>query len=609
MNTQIILVVDDALPNLHLLSVVLNRRGYRVVTATTGAEALHQVRQAPPSLIILDMILPDMDGFSVYQQLQANPDLQAIPVIFASALNPTAELRQEHPELAHVPWLAKPFLINELLQYVETALQSAAAAAPPAAEQPKAIPPEAYVAHLAQPVWGTILIVDDTPDNLNLLSRILADYGYTIRTAATGSRALRSIANELPDLILLDIMLPDLSGYEISKQLKYDTATAHIPIIFISALDSLEDKLRAFQMGGVDYITKPFQSGEVLARVHTHLMLRDSMRQLEQRNQQLHLLNQIGAIGLQARSSDDFWESILPLLYTLFATKDIAFYRYDGILNQLLTVSAPLYIWDEPQVFTPQSCAAMGPQKRYQCSASDPSRRCCRMGSSATAETSLDTLCMQISTPSLVFGVLHLRYPADSLRNDPRLASLVETTCNLLALTFARLHEYTNLYMKSIVDPVTGLFNRQYFNELIRREVERSQLNSQPTSMIRFELDHFARYTEQHGSRATDQMLSHLGDLLRRTLRVTDLACRIGADDFAVVLPNTTVDEATQQAEQLRQAIALLEPHEQITASLGVAATQPSGTSLLQFLYAVEHAVQAAKQRGRNQVVQADAAH
>ncbi|NJL04088.1 MAG: response regulator [Chloroflexaceae bacterium] len=302
MNTQIILVVDDALPNLHLLSVVLNRRGYRVVTASSGAEALHQVRQTPPNLIILDMMLPDMDGFSVYQQLQATPDQQAIPVIFASALTPTATLRQQHPELAHVPWLAKPFMINDLVQYVETALQSAAAAAaaPPAAEQPKAIPPEAYGADLAQPVWGTILIVDDTPDNLNLLSRILADYGYTIRTAATGARALRSIASEPPDLILLDIMLPDLSGYEISKQLKHNTATAPIPIIFISALDSLEDKLRAFQMGGVDYITKPFQSAEVLARVQTHLMLRDSVRQLERRNQQLHLLNQIGAVGLQA---------------------------------------------------------------------------------------------------------------------------------------------------------------------------------------------------------------------------------------------------------------------------------------------------------------------
>ncbi len=607
MNTQIILVVDDALPNLHLLSVVLNRRGYQVITATSGAEALHHVSQTRPNLIILDMMLPDMDGFSVYQQLQANPSYQAIPVIFASALDPTTTLRQQYPELARVPWLAKPFMINELVQYVETALQSAAAA-PPTAEQTKAIAPNVNVAHLAQPVWGTILIVDDTPDNLNLLSRILTEYGYTIRTAATGARALRSIASEPPDLILLDIMLPDLNGYEISKQIKQNSTTASIPIIFISALDSLEDKLWAFQMGGVDYITKPFQSAEVLARVHVHLMLRNSLRQLERRNQQLYLLNQIGAVGLQARSNDDFWESILPLLYTLLETKAIAFYRYDAILNQLLTISAPFYIWDEPQMFTPQSCPAMSFQQRYQCLASDPSRQCCRVGSMAESETSLDTICMQISTPSLVFGLLHLRYPADSLRNNPRLASLVDTTCNLIALTFARLQEHTNLYMQSIVDPVTGLFNQHYFNELVQREVDRSQINHQPVSVIRFELDHVARYTEQHGSRATDQILVRVGDLLRHMLRATDFACRVGVDDFAIVLPNTTMSDATQQAERLRQAIARLEPHAQITASLGVATTHPSGTSLGQLLYAVESAVQVAKQRGRNHVAQADPA-
>ncbi|NJL04089.1 MAG: GGDEF domain-containing protein [Chloroflexaceae bacterium] len=230
------------------------------------------------------------------------------------------------------------------------------------------------------------------------------------------------------------------------------------------------------------------------------------------------------------------------------------------------------------------------------------------MGRMAEPEASLDTICAQISTTSFVFGVLHLRYPADSLRDNPRLASIVDTTCNLLALTFACLQEHTNLYMQSIVDPVSGLFNRQYFNELVQREVDRSQYNRQPISVIRFELDHFARYTEQYGSRATDQMLVRVGDLLRHTLRVTDFACRLGVDDFAVVLPNTTGGDAIQQAEQLRQALALLEPHEQITASLGVATTHPSGTSLVQLLYAVESAVQAAKQRGRNQVAQADPA-
>ncbi len=135
---------------------------------------------------------------------------------------------------------------------------------------------------------ANILVVDDTPENLQLLVRILKEMDYQVRPASNGPNALAGVKAEPPDLILLDIKMPDMSGYEVCKQLKSDEHTQDIPVIFTSALNEVIDKVKAFSVGGVDFITKPFQAEEVLARVQTHLYLRYLQKQLEAQNENLH---------------------------------------------------------------------------------------------------------------------------------------------------------------------------------------------------------------------------------------------------------------------------------------------------------------------------------
>ncbi len=125
-----------------------------------------------------------------------------------------------------------------------------------------------------------ILIVDDTPDNLRLLTNMLTDQGYRVRPAPSGAHALATTLKERPDLILLDIMMPGMDGYAVCHALKADKQTRDIPIIFLSALNELEDKMKGFEVGGVDYITKPFHEKEVLLRVETHLRIRNLQRKL-----------------------------------------------------------------------------------------------------------------------------------------------------------------------------------------------------------------------------------------------------------------------------------------------------------------------------------------
>ncbi|HCA98148.1 MAG TPA: hybrid sensor histidine kinase/response regulator [Cyanobacteria bacterium UBA9226] len=134
---------------------------------------------------------------------------------------------------------------------------------------------------------GNILIVDDTPENLQVLSATLSERGYKVRGVIKGQMAIRAAKSAPPDLILLDIRMPEMDGYEVCQRLKADPQTHDIPIVFISALDEVLDKVKAFQAGGVDYITKPFQVEEVLARVENQLMICRLSHKLQEQNQKL----------------------------------------------------------------------------------------------------------------------------------------------------------------------------------------------------------------------------------------------------------------------------------------------------------------------------------
>jgi diguanylate cyclase (GGDEF)-like protein len=132
-----------------------------------------------------------------------------------------------------------------------------------------------------------ILIVDDTPENLRLLSNMLSRRGYRVRKAISGSMALTAVETLAPDLILLDIMMPDMDGYALCDRLKGDQRTRDIPVVFLSALNDVFDKVKAFTVGGADYIAKPFQIEEVLARVHHQLRIKSVEREIRQLNADL----------------------------------------------------------------------------------------------------------------------------------------------------------------------------------------------------------------------------------------------------------------------------------------------------------------------------------
>jgi PAS domain S-box-containing protein len=157
-----------------------------------------------------------------------------------------------------------------------------------------------------------LLVVDDTPDNLRLLSTMLSEHGYKVRKVISGKLALRVVSVAPPDLILLDINMPQIDGYQVCQALKADPKTSDIPIVFLSALDDISDKVKAFALGGVDYITKPFQSEEVLARIKNQLTLRALQKQLHERNTRLQEeIAERQRTEAALRASEERWQLVL----------------------------------------------------------------------------------------------------------------------------------------------------------------------------------------------------------------------------------------------------------------------------------------------------------
>lgn len=273
-----VLVVDDDSGSLQLLAALLSEAGYRVETAANGEIALLAISRHPPDLIVLDVRMPGMSGYDLCRTLQHIPASASIPVIFLSAAADTDD-RMLGFDAGGVDFIAKPFVEEEVLARVGTHIEMSLAAKDllrrhQLTASGNSIFDQADSASTdSVEVGEEILIVEDTPESLRLLAAVLTEAGYVVREAPNGELALWTASRRPPSLVLLDIRMPGMNGFDVCRCLKEDPATAKIPVIFLSALSDREDKTEGFAVGAVDYITKPFSESEVLARVRTHLRL------------------------------------------------------------------------------------------------------------------------------------------------------------------------------------------------------------------------------------------------------------------------------------------------------------------------------------------------
>ncbi|MCQ8104544.1 EAL domain-containing protein [Methylomonas sp. SURF-2] len=300
-----ILIVDDVNENLHALLSIL-RDEYAVMAATNGAKALELATRTPsPDLVLLDIKMPDMDGYEVLHRLKTNPATADIPVIFVTALSETAD-EAAGIKLGAADYITKPINPDLLKQRILTQLELRRYRRKPLLSLRDRVS--------IRDERPALLLVDDVPENIHELAEALKDE-YRIMVTSKGRRAIdMALGPTPPDLILLDILMPDLDGYEVCRRIKAHSQGSRIPVMFVSVVDGAVDKVRGFSIGAADYITKPFDIDEVRARVRTHLELSRLNQHFEQllelHNAELKHLNDIVShspvVAITWRNVDDW---------------------------------------------------------------------------------------------------------------------------------------------------------------------------------------------------------------------------------------------------------------------------------------------------------------
>jgi len=468
---------------------------------------------------------------------------------------------------------------------------------------------------------AVVMIVDDNPNNLKVLGGMLQQTGYKVRPALSGELALRSLRTGLPDLILLDIRMPEMDGYEVCRQIKADATLADVPVIFISALQDMEDKVHAFQAGGVDYIVKPFQLEEVLVRVRTHLELAQARRalrsvnaelelrvsertrQLEDSNetirfsmQEEHVLGELLALGLQHTPASEFLESAMEVLGTrLEWSGEGAYTRL--VLNLDSERIRRLDLAPEPARLRIRFLE--GERFRHDLEDGD------------AGDGDAPRFIVPVEAEGERLGMLAHHAPASRTAPE-RWTEFLTRVTDVLSLGLERRLSDDRIEYMAYHDELTGLPNRRLLSDRLGLEVARARRRGDIGAVLFLDLDRFKTINDALGHSVGDQYLRAVSRLFEDDLRGEDTLSRWGGDEFLVLLPSLAKDP--QQAAQRAHAVAIqltaklakaihVEGHDlELDASVGIALFPPDGDSSDELVSHADTAMYQAKQAGRNTI-------
>ncbi|MGB3205417.1 MAG: EAL domain-containing protein [Crinalium sp.] len=371
-----------------------------------------------------------------------------------------------------------------------------------------------------------ILIVDDTPDNLRLLDKTLTDQGYEVQCAINGELALMGAGAEVPDLILLDIKMPGLDGYQVCQRLKAQAQTCEIPVIFLSALDEVIDKVKAFAVGGVDYITKPFQIEEVLARVENQLALQAAKTEilllnaeLEQRiNQRTEQLKRANVELTKSEEQFRLTFEMAPIgiaIQTLdgkFIRINQAFCETSGYSSEELLDKTWIDLSHPDDIASTLTLH----QKLHQREISDfqtESRYLTKDG-------------------KVVYGILQVAVVRDAEQKPVHLIG------QFLDITARKLAE-EQLLFDALHDNLTNLPNRNLLMERLELALKQAQRQTDYLFAVMFiDLDRFKVVNDSLGHEVGDQLLVAIARKLETLIRASDIVARLGGDEFIILLDN-----------------------------------------------------------------------
>jgi two-component system, cell cycle response regulator len=446
-----------------------------------------------------------------------------------------------------------------------------------------------------------ILIVDDLPENVRLLSSLLSEQGYSVSSATDGKMALSIVKQECPDLILLDIMIPQLDGYQVCRYLKSEAKTKHIPIIFLSGLDSELDKIEAFKVGGVDYITKPFFVEEVVFRVKAQL----ASIQQQQKFQQI-LKEQIAErkiVEQELNKSRALLTGVLDSSLDGVAAFEAIRDRQGGIVDFRWLIANPV--------------AAMTVGGTIE---TLKGKRLFVENSLGHLFDGLFELFVQVVETCTVLEQEYY-YNSSSLKTWFQIVAV--KLGDGLAITFRDISDRKQiettlknanmrLTYEANIDSLTQIANRRRFDEYITQEWSRCDREREHLSVLLCDVDYFKAYNDTYGHQAGDSCLYEVAKGIERAVkRPADIAFRYGGEEFAVILPHTNGEGAIKVAEEIQEQIQNLnlihtasKIGNTVTLSVGVSSIVPNTqTSSHNLISTADSALYDAKIQGRNRII------
>lgn len=296
-----VLIVEDDANNRDVAQRIVQASGHEAIVATDGRRGLELARAQRPDAILMDLLLPEVDGWTLVRSLREEPWAREVPIIAVSALAMQAD-RARALAAGCSDFLSKPYAPAELRELI-------ARYVPAVTREPRAM-----AAPWERP--ATVLVVDDEQANVELVARRLGAIGFETATALSGRDALARAEEDPCDLILLDVMMPGMDGWEVCRELKRSARTAAIPVIFVTARDRAEDVARGFEVGGVDYIPKPFEPLELAARVKSAILTKRLSDDLRARNEELQRLGRSRQelIGMLSHDIRNLANSVIAFL-------------------------------------------------------------------------------------------------------------------------------------------------------------------------------------------------------------------------------------------------------------------------------------------------------
>ena len=483
-----------------------------------------------------------------------------------------------------------------------------------------------------------ILVVDDDPALLQTIAIVLKEHGYDVTTAEDGTRMQEALEKQAPDLILLDVLMPQMDGFQLLERLKGDDRFAEIPVLMVSSLPAEEATVRTLGLGAADYIRKPFRVRELLARIQAQLRNRAAL------SLALDQVRQGAAELVRAREDAESRRTMVDILHEVtdeLSPEEIYHVVARRVARALNTSHCSVVLaksgdkvgivataFEDPSVINYRIQLELYPEIRSALATQLPvlvedvpssplyaeiRERWAKQG---TVVHIRSVIALPFSLDAAQIGVFFLRRTGEEPPFDAEDVEFANTVIKaaVSAIQRARIIETTKadnarLEVLARTDPLTQLLNRRVLVERLSQEVERARRYDGKITLLMIDLDHFKRVNDQYGHLVGDDVLRDVAGLLRAAVRAVDVVARYGGEEFVIVLPETPAPGALAFAERLRERIEETDfsahPHGtfHLTTSIGMS-TFPgtrvdSGEDLLA---RADEALYRAKADGRNRV-------